>query len=228
MVWGGSETIFGVEVERLAEDSLSFLTQQLEQKVCRYPMLTLPLSVCNTMSLYRRHVLIKYLLRISPPSIISAWLSLRWEIHWRARGATHRARARINHIWKREREMLPALSPVWLIYPTLLLSVTERLRTHLHTLLSLALFTIPHTHTPERRSGLAHWEEGREEKQREATQVRPARAGECAGFRCAHTRAVPHWGLHCGLHCVNGRRHRADTEAAGPGPERDKVKNKKK
>lgn len=152
MVWGGSETIFGVEVERLAEDSLSFLTQQLEQKVCRYPMLTLPLSVCNTMSLYRRHVLIKYLLRISPPSIISAWLSLRWEIHWRARGATHRARARINHIWKREREMLPALSPVWLIYPTLLLSVTERLRTHLHTLLSLALFTIPHTHTHTHRS----------------------------------------------------------------------------
>lgn len=226
MVWGGRETIFGVEVERLAEDSLSFLTQQLEQKVCRYPMLTLPLSVCNTMSLYRRHVLIKYLLRISPPSIISAWLSLQWEIHWRARGATHRARARINHIWKRERERDAAGFKSGVTYLSYTAAVGNGAAAHTptYTPLSRSLYNTTHTHTPERRSGLAHWEEGREEKQREATQVRPARAGECAGFRCAHTRAVPHWGLHC----VNGRRHRADTEAAGPGPERDKVKNKKK
>lgn len=181
MVWGGSETIFGVEVERLAEDSLSFLTQQLEQKVCRYPMLTLPLSVCNTMSLYRRHVLIKYLLRISPPSIISAWLSLRWEIHWRARGATHRARARINHIWKRERERDAASFKSGVTYLSYTAAVGNGAAAHTptYTPLSRSLYNTTHTHTgaQERTSALGRRE--RRETERGDTSQTGSSRGMC-------------------------------------------------
>lgn len=92
----------------------------------------------------------------------SAWF-------WRA-GVTHEARAPFNQIEgaieRGEGERCcRVLSPVWLIYPTLLLSVTDRLRTHLHTSRSTSLcHTHSHTRREPRTSALGRREGGEEER----------------------------------------------------------------